>query len=90
VGGVHPRHGHDRNAERDPRHADGAGLGTFNIYSDGVNPILLRFQETVPGGNNYVMLGGFSVTQAIPEPASLLTVALGVLGCGWRLRRRRR
>jgi len=66
------------------------GLGTYNIYSDGVNPIILRFQETVPDGGNYVMLGGFSVTQAIPEPGTMLTVALGVLGCGWRLRRRRR
>lgn len=67
------------------------GLGTYSIFCDGVSPIVVRFQEADPGnGGTYVMIGGFSISQAVPEPVTMLTVALGALGCGWRVRRRRR
>ena len=58
---------------------------TYTIYSDGINPITILFDDANTNGDHETALNGFELF-LIPEPASMATLAAGSL----MLMRRRR
>lgn len=64
------------------------GTASFEFFSDGSNPVAVRFREH--DSDSFVMLTGFAVSEIVPEPASLTLAALALSGLGGYVRRRRR